>query len=124
MVDKNIVLQRNRENQQVEAKRKAMETIAQLQGQGKPINFSRVSKVSGVSRSFLYDDTELRRMIEQHRERCVQNDINRRAKYDKTSCSKDVIIKVKEKRIAKLEEENKQLRTELMHLRGLLYDKK
>jgi len=46
------------------------------------------------------------------------------AKYDKTSSSKDVLIKAKDKRITKREEENKRLKAELMHLRGLLYESK
>jgi len=124
MTDKKAVLQKNREQQKAEAQRKAAEAIQILEAAGETINFSNVNKQSGVSRSFLYDDTELRQVIEQHRERCVQNDMNRRAKYDKTSSSKDVLIKAKDKRIAKLEEENKRLKAELMHLRGLLYESK
>ena len=121
MTDKKAVLQKNREHQKTEARRKAIEAIQMLEAVGESINFSSVNRQSGVSRSFLYEDTELRQAIEQHRKRRVQNDMNRRAKYDKTSSSKDVLIKAKDKRIAKLEEENKRLKTELMHLRGLLY---
>lgn len=124
MADKNTVLQKNRANQEAEASRKALEAIEVLEASDRAINFSSVSKESGVSRSFLYDNTELRQIIEQNRERCVQNDMNRRAKYDKTSSSKDVIIKTKDKRIAKLEEENKRLKVELLYLRGLLYESK
>ena len=122
MADKNSVLQRNREHQREEAHRKAVEAIRILEASGKTINFCSVGKQSGVSRSFLYNDSVIRQTIEQHRARCVQNDMNRRAKYDKTSSSKDVIIKAKDKRIARLEKENRQLKAELMHLRGLLYE--
>ena len=45
-------------------------------------------------------------------------------KYDRTSKSKDVLIEAKDKRIAKLEEENLRLRRELDNLRRLLYEKK
>lgn len=124
MADKNETLKKNRERQQAEARRKALLSLQELAAEGKSINFSSISKQSGVSRSFLYDDPELRQSIEQYRKRGVQNEINRRAKYDKTSSSKDVIIKAKEKRIAKLEEENKMLKSELLHLRGLLYESK
>lgn len=124
MADKNETLKKNRERQQAEARRKALLSLQELAAEGKSINFSSISKQSGVSRSFLYDDPELRQSIEQYRERGVQNEINRRAKYDKTSSSKDVIIKAKDKRIAKLEEENKMLKSELLHLRGLLYESK
>lgn len=124
MADKKEILQKNRERQQEEARRKALQAVRELDAEGKHINFNSVSKRSGVSRSFLYDDIKIRQSIEQYRERCVQNDINIRAKYDKTSSSKDVIIQAKDKRIAKLEEENRILRSELLHLRGLLYEGK
>lgn len=124
MADKNLILQRNREKQREEAHRKAMEAIQRLEASGKAINFSSVGKQSGVSRSYLYDDESVRRIIEEYRAVSVQNDMNRRAKYDKTSNSKDVIIKAKDKRIAKLEEENRKLKAEVMHLRGLLYEAK
>lgn len=124
MTGKLEVLEKNREKQRTEARRKAAQTIQELAAEGRGINFSSVSKRSGVSRSFLYEDKETRRSIEQHRGRCIKNDMNQRAKYDKTSTSKDVIIKAKDKRIAKLEEENRKLKTELMHLRGLLYEVK
>ena len=124
MADKNLILQRNREKQREEAHRKAMEAIQRLEASGKAINFSSVGKQSGVSRSYLYDDESVMRIIEEYRAVSVQNDMNRRAKYDKTSNSKDVIIKAKDKRIAKLEEENRKLKAEVMHLRGLLYEAK
>lgn len=124
MADKNLILQRNRENQREEAHRKALEAIRSLEASGKAINFSSVGKLSGVSRSYLYDDESVRRIIEEYRAVSVQNDMNRRAKYDKTSSSKDVIIKAKDKRIARLEEENRKLKAEVMHLRGLLYEAK
>ena len=124
MADKNLILQRNREKQREKAHKKALEAIQELGAAGKAINFSSVGKQSGVSRSYLYDDESVRRIIEEYRTASVQNEINRRAKYDKTSSSKDVIIKAKDKRIARLEEENRKLKAELMHLRGLLYESK
>ncbi|MBR6627814.1 MAG: transposase [Lachnospiraceae bacterium] len=122
MADKNLTLQRNREKQREKAHNKAMEAIQELEAAGKAINFSSVGKQSGVSRSYLYDDESVRRIIEEYRTVSVQNEMNRRAKYDKTSHSKDVIIKAKDKRIARLEEENRKLKAELMNLRGLLYE--
>lgn len=118
------ILKKNREKQQEAARQKAVTAIRELEIERKSINFSSVSKRSGVSRSFLYDDMELRKFIEQHRETYVKHDMNQRAKYDKTSSSKDVIIKAKERHIAKLEEENQKLKAELMHLRALLYESK
>ena len=69
----------------------------------------------------LYEDSEIRKAIKEYRKIDVNNEINKRARYDKTSKSKDVIIASKDKRIARLEEENKRLRAEVLTLRGMIY---
>lgn len=104
-----------------EAKTKAIAAISQLVASGKKVNFNSVYRHSGISKSFLYEDEEIRTKIEKQRACAVNNEMNKRAKYDKTLRSKDVIIEAKDKRIAKLEEENCKLQIELKHLRGLLY---
>ncbi len=63
----------------------------------------------------------MRSIIEEQRKCDVDNLVNRRACYDKTAKSKDVIIAAKDKKIARLEEENKRLKTELTTLRGMVY---
>lgn len=105
----------------VDARKLAMETIAALVAEDKKVNFNSVHNRSGISKSFLYDDEETRKRIEEQRAHDVDREMNRRAKYDKTSKSKDVIIEAKDRRIAKLEDENRKLRAEVEHLRGLLY---
>lgn len=45
-------------------------------------------------------------------------------KYDRTLKSKDVLISAKDKRIARLDEENRELKKELETLRRLIYEKK
>ena len=104
-----------------EAKTKALDAINKLITSGKKVNFNTVYRHSGISKSFLYGDKEIRIRIEEQRACNVNNEMNQRAKYDKTSRSKDVIIEAKDKRIAKLEAENRKLRIELEQLRGLLY---
>lgn len=106
------------------ARVKAEDAINELQMEGVKINFNSVAEKSGVSKSFLYDDRTIRGRIEQFRLADVDNEMNKRARYDKTSKSKDVIIAAKDRRIAKLEEENRKLRSENEHLRGRLYDMK
>ncbi len=101
----------------------AVKTIDELRAQGKEVNFNSVAKASGISKSYLYKEPRVREVIEQMRKADVSNKINQRARYDKTSRSKDVIIDAKDKRIAKLEDENRKLMNELEHLRGLLYQK-
>ena len=104
-----------------EARKKANTAISELISNGDAVTFSSVQKLSGISRSFLYGDKELRNLIERHRARNVDSEINRRAKYDKNARSKDVIIQAKDKRIAALEAENLRLRNELNALRAALY---
>lgn len=124
MVDKLNGLRENWKNRGAEASEKVLKTIDQMTVTGQKINFNSVAKASGISKSFLYDTEEIRERIEKQRNCEVDNEMNRRAKYDKTSRSKDVIIDAKEKRIAKLEEENKNLKAEISLLRRLLYEQK
>lgn len=106
------------------ARRKALDAVKELQAEKSQVNFNSVHKRSKVSKSFLYEDSEIRITIEQCREYETNKEAIRHEKYDKTSHSKDVIIEAKDKRIAKLEEENRKLRGELEVLRGMLYDTK
>jgi hypothetical protein len=123
MADKLKTLEVNRKKQSDEARKKAKDAIDQLCRDEKAVNFSNIHKKSGVSRSFLYEDEEIRKMIQECRSSEIDSEMNRRGKYDKTSRSKNVIIEAKDKRIAKLEEENRRLKVELEYIRGLLYAK-
>jgi hypothetical protein len=114
-------LQKSNTERKRKAREKANQAIADLTSEGVQVNFSTVSQKSGVSRHFLYEDSEIRKAIEEYRKIDVNNEINKRARYDKTSKSKDVIIASKDKRIARLEEENKRLRAEVLTLRGMIY---
>ena len=113
-----------RRKQEENACEKAEKAIVELQFMEKAINFNSVSKQSEVSKTFLYGNEQMKERIEQFRQKTVKKEMNKRAKYDKTAKSRDVIIKAKEKRIAKLEEENRKLKVEVEHLRGLLYSMK
>lgn len=124
MVDGRKNLEKSWAERKTNAREKAIATIRQLQLAGKGVNFSSVSKQSGISKSFLYEDEETRKVIEGIRTLEVDKEMNRRARYEKTSQSKDVIIDAKDKRIVKLESEIKQLKAENQVLRGLLYELK
>lgn len=118
-------LQRSNEERSKDARERALQAVVSLESQNKKINFSTVSTASGVARSFLYADEQSRKMIEEHRKKNVLDEMNKRARFDKSSKSKDVIIEAKDKRIAVLEAENKRLKAEIAILRGLVYaDKK
>ena len=117
-------LRKSNEKRQAEAKAKAMKTIKKMRAEGEPINFAGVAKSSGLSKHFLYGNDEIRSTIERYREAEVNAQINQRAKYDKTAKSKDVVIAAKDRKIAKLEYENKKLKEENAILRGMVYAKK
>ena len=105
------------------ALKKVNSTIKELQEHNKKINFNVVAKTSGVAKTFLYENTEIRTKIENLRNQQVNKEINQRAKFDKTSKSKDIIIASKDRKIKKLENENKSLKEEINSLRCLLYNR-
>jgi hypothetical protein len=106
-----------------DAKTRAIETIRQMQIEKMPVNFNSVHIRSGLSKNYLYNEPEIRRCIEETRKNEVETKQIFHEKYDKTSKSKDVIIEAMKNRMAKLEEENRKLRSEVGLLRGMLYDK-
>lgn len=87
------------------------------------INFNSVSQLSGVSKTFLYNNENIKKRIEELRNKQTSRTMNQRAKYDKIAKSKDIIIMAKDKKIKELEEENKKLKEQLELLRGKLYEK-
>lgn len=124
MADNTKHLESSWNNRSEVAKEKAVKAIGELEKQGRTVNFNSVHQKSGVSKNYLYQNEEVRTLIETKRTE-EQNQLQiRRKKYDKTSKSKDVIIETKDKYIAKLEAENKQLKKELNQLRAMLYEKK
>lgn len=102
---------------------KVDKAIRELSLTEQKINFNSVSQLSGVSKTFLYNNEEVKKRIEDIRDKQVNKTMNQRAKYDKTSKSKDIIIMAKDKKIKELEEENKKLKEQLEVLRGKLYEK-
>lgn len=85
------------------------------------INFNSVSNLSGVSKTFLYYNAEIKQRIEELRDKQVEKIIRQRLKYDKTDKTKDIIIMAKDKKIKELQEENRKLKEQLEVLRGKLY---
>lgn len=102
---------------------KVNKAIRELSLNGDKINFNSVSQTSGVSKTFLYNNIEVKNRIEELREKQVSIEMNQRAKYDKTAKSKDIIIMAKDKKIKELQDENKKLREQIEILRGKLYEK-
>ena len=109
-------------NKKEKAIQKVDEVIRNLSVNGNKINFNTVSKESRVSKGFLYKEYAIKTRIEELRNKQINHEINQRAKFDKTAKSKDVIIQAKDKKIAKLEEENTSLKLQLQFLQTRLYE--
>ncbi len=109
-------------NKKEKAIQKVDEAIRNLSVNGNKINFNTVSKGSGVSKGFLYKEYTIKTRIEELRNKQINHEINQRAKFDKTAKSKDIIIQAKDKKIAKLEEENTSLKLQLQFLQTRLYE--
>lgn len=102
---------------------KVDKAIRELSLTEQKINFNSVSQLSGVSKTYLYYNEEVKNRIEELRQKQLSETMNQRAKYDKTSKSKDIIILAKDKKIKELEQENRKLKEQLEVLRGKLYEK-
>ena len=102
---------------------KVDKAIRELSLTEQKINFNSISQLSGVSKTYLYNNEEVKNRIVGLRHKQLSKTMNQRAKYDKTSKSKDIIIMAKDKKIKELEEENKKLKEQLEVIRGKLYEK-
>ena len=100
---------------------KVDKAIRELSLTEQKINFNSVSQLSGVSKTFLYNNDEVKKRIEELRDKQTSKIMNQRAKYDKTAKSKDIIIMAKDKKIKELEKENKKLKEQLEVIRNKLY---
>lgn len=102
---------------------KVNRAIRELSLNDEKINFNSVAIASGASKTFLYNNEDIKKRIEDLRQQQVSIEINQRVKYDKTAKSKDVIIMAINKKIKILEEENQKLNEQIKVLRGKLYEK-
>lgn len=102
---------------------KVDKAIRELSLKGGKINFNSVCNLSGVSKTFLYNNAEIKQRIEELRDKQTEKVIKQKLKYDKTDKSKDIIIMAKDKKIKELQDENKKLKEQLEVLRGKLYEK-
>lgn len=84
------------------------------------VNFNSVAQVSGVSKAYLYKNMQIRERIEALRQQTSTS--FKSSKGAMTESSKDIVIISKDKKIRDLKEENKNLKKQLMDLRGKIYD--
>lgn len=115
-------LKKSWEKRSCDAREKARSAISVMIASEMEITFSGVAEQSGVARSFLYKDPEIKQEIEKYRIETRDTAIRKAEQRKRTAESRDTVIEAKDKRIKKLEEEIRQLKLELRTLRGQVYD--
>lgn len=104
------------------AKEKVDTAIQRLIKNQGTINFNTVSIEANVTKAYLYNNIEIRARIEELRAQQGGMTKKHNTKVNMTESSKDILITSKNKKIKMLEEENRLLKEQLMHLRGKIYD--
>lgn len=102
---------------------KVNEAIQRLIIDKAKVNFNSVSMESGVTKTYLYNNHEIRDRIETLRKQQEGLSSPRHIKREMTDPNKDILIAAKNKRLKELENENKRLKEELEYLLGKIYDR-
>lgn len=124
MVDHTKGLKEYAKNKSKITLEKVDKAIRELSLTEQNINFNSVSQLGGISKTFLYNNEDIRKRIEGLRDKQTSRTMNQRAKYDKTAKSKDIIIMAKDKKIKELVDENKKLKEQLEIIRGKIYEQR
>jgi len=108
-----------------EVRYKVEKTIPRLVLEGITVNFNVVSNEAGVSKSWLYSNEDIRRRIEEIRDKQKISPVKRikGVASERSENSKDNIITALKERIKELDSENKKLRKESEILYGKIYNK-
>ncbi|MEH7491273.1 DUF6262 family protein [Neobacillus niacini] len=101
---------------------KVEQAINQLIKQNVRINFNTVTTAAGVSKSYLYNQPELRERIETLRKQQREIKSPKIVRKNMSDENKDSLIQVFRDRIRELEKENKQLKDEIKRVNGKLYE--
>lgn len=101
---------------------KVEEAIKKMIKKQVKINFNSVSEESGVSKAFLYRNTELRDRIQTLRKQQEGLPSIKQVKRNMNDASKDVIIASLRKRVKDLEKENKEIKEQLKVQFGKIYE--
>lgn len=118
-------LQAHAQQKAEEAKTRVMQTIDRLIKEKQPVNFNLVARTAGVTKSYLYTQSDLRTRIEGLRQqgasalKVVKGGPQEHPRSEK---SKEVLLAAKERRIQELSEENKRLKAQLKLALGKQYE--
>jgi hypothetical protein len=105
----------------VDARRRADLAIQELVVEQRRVNFSTVAERAGVSKTYLYNDADLRKRVEALREHSSMRTAQRRQVRVQTDASLKVAIAAKDRQLALLRARVHQLEHELALARGQLY---
>ena len=105
----------------MDARRRAELALQELVVEQRPVSFSAVAERAKVSKTYLYNDADLRKRIEGLRQQGRIRTAQQRQVRVQTDASLKVIIAAKDRQIALLRARVKQLERELALARGQLY---
>jgi hypothetical protein len=105
----------------IDARRRAELAIQELVVEQRPVSFSAVAERAGLSKTYLYNDADVRKRIEALRDqRRIRTAQQRQARLQ-TDASLKVVVAAKDQQLALLRSRVKQLERELALARGQLY---
>ena len=111
-------LRQNAEKKRQESFQRTEEAIKQLIKGGCTVNFKTVAETAGVSTAWLYKEPEIKSRIEYLREQRDPKPKSVPPKKKATDTSKDVKYQALERRLQKVESENRGLRNRLEAIHG------
>ncbi len=101
------------EQRKAKTHQKVEQAIERLMKVHKSINFNSVANESGITKSTLYNNKDIRKRIEEIRLNQSKVPTPSQVKTEMDENNKDAIIASLKRRIKKLDEENKELREQL-----------
>ena len=105
----------------IDARRRAERAIEELVVEQRRVNFSAVAERAKLSKTYLYNNADLRKRIDSLREHTRIRTVQQRQVRVQTDASLKVVIAAKDQQIALLRTRVKQLERELVLARGQVY---
>lgn len=106
-----------------QARQRVDQAITTLVRENKPINFNSVASTAGVTKSYLYTQSDIRERIEGLRKTHAPVKKHRLPASERTDASKEMLLAAKDRRIQALETENRRLKEELKKVLAKVYDR-
>lgn len=97
----------------VETHHKVEDAIKYLLKHKKSVNFNSVAQISGLSKTTLYNNEDIRTRIMAFREKEALHNSDLKLKIELSDQNKDMVIQSLKRKNKKLEEENRELKKQL-----------